>query len=69
MKNIHHYSNLTFAALLVSTFLWSLTHKDAGIVGFIIIAICWTITRIIKDAIFSLLFLISQDDDEDEKDQ
>jgi len=68
MKNIHHYSNLTFAALLVSTFLWSLTHKDAGIVGFIIIVICWTTTRIVKEAIFSLLVLMSQDDDE-EKDQ
>lgn len=68
MKNAPHYSNLTFAALLVSTFLWGLVHKDAAIIGFIIISICWTVTRIIKEAIISMLVLTSQDD-ENKKDQ
>lgn len=64
MKNTVHYSNVTFAALLASTMIWGATHKDVGVMGILIVAACWVVTRIIREGIFSLIHLMTQDDEE-----
>lgn len=63
MKNVHHYSHITFMALLVATFIWGNVKANFGIGGVIIVAVCWAVTRILKDGIVSLMVLMSQDDD------
>ena len=65
MKNITHYSNITFTALLASTIIWGWFHKNLGIEGILIIATCWVVTRILHDGLFSLIHLITQEDDEE----
>lgn len=66
MKNTVHYSNVTFTALLISTMIWVWFHKDIGVSGILIVAACWVVTRIIREGIFSLVHLMTQDDEEKE---
>lgn len=66
MKNTVHYSNVTFTALLISTMIWGWFHKDIGVSGILIVAACWVVTRIIREGIFSLVHLMTQDDEEKE---
>jgi len=65
MKNTVHYSNVTFTALLISTMIWGTIHKDIGVTGVLIVSACWVVTRIIREGIFSLIHLMTQDDDQD----
>ena len=65
MKNTIHYSNITFVALLVFTMIWGFTHQDIGVTGIIIVATCWAVTHIIRDGIFSLIHLMTRDEEKD----
>jgi len=64
MKNTVHYSNITFAALLVFTIIWGSTHQDIGVTGILIVATCWVVTRILREGIFSFILLTTPDDEE-----
>jgi len=64
MKNTIHYSNITFAALLVFTMIWGSTHRDIGVTGLLIVATCWVVTRILREGIFSLIHLTTPTDEE-----
>lgn len=64
MNNTIHYSNVTFTALLISTIIWGWFHKDVGVTGILIVATCWVVTHIIREGFFSLIHLMTQDDEE-----
>lgn len=64
MNNTVHYSNVTFTALLISTMIWGWFHKDIGVEGILIVATCWVVTRIIREGFFSLIHLMTNDDEE-----
>lgn len=64
MKNTHHYSNITFSALLVSVVIMGLSNKDMGVMGVVLVCVGWATTRIVKDGISSLIYLMTRDDEE-----
>lgn len=63
MKNAHHYSNITFLALLVSVIVMGLSNKDMGVMGVVLVSVGWATTRIAKDGLTSLVHLMTRDEE------
>lgn len=65
MKNFHHYINVTFLALLVSTLLYSRGNKEATMVGMVILTVGWVAGRMVREGVASLVHLMSSDEEKD----
>ena len=64
MSRFPHYANITFFALLVSVVILGLTNKDFGVMGIVLVALGWATSQIARNGISSLLFLMTQDEED-----
>jgi hypothetical protein len=64
MKDIRHFTNVTFMVLLIGSMAWGFTDKDIRAYAAIIVAVCWTTSMIIRNGIASLIALTAPDEEE-----